>query len=398
MRRRQRLHALLVRLRRALPAVIVAIVANFALTRFGVLHGIERWVADTELSLSSRVATDVAVVAITDADYDEIFEGRSPLKPQKLHDLIDAIARSGARIIAVDIDTTHPDFHDFALDSKWPPIVWEREASTAGMQAGEIEPLDILGGQEGATFRQISGMPILLDDPTDQVTRLYTRCLETKIGPLPSFVRASVAAYKGGNAQEIARSCTGAADAERPRLISFFRFQDPVRAATVLAMDAAGTSNAALTGKLVLLGGSFRDFDRHTTALGTMPGFAVLANAIETELNGGGGLEAPRWELFALEVVASAILICLFHAASVRTMVIYGIPAALVLSVAFSVLAFRSSSRLLAFAPTVLAVLAFEVYEHIRHQALLAAFFPPAHHEHGSKRGKAGRNRGEAGP
>jgi hypothetical protein len=38
-----------------------------------------------------------------------------------------------------------------------------------------------------------------------------------------------------------------------------------------------------LSGKIVLLGGSYRDFDRHFTPLGTTTGVEILANAIQTE-------------------------------------------------------------------------------------------------------------------
>ena len=378
---RDRTRPALLRLRRALPVVIVAIIANFALARFGVLHGLEHWVTDIELKMWSQTASAVAIVTITDEDYDEIFNGRSPLDPDRLHELIAAIDASAPRVIGVDIDTTHEDFRRFTVDPGWRArIIWEREISTRGMQGGAIEPLDVLGGRDPSRNAS-SGIPVLLDDPEDKVTRLYTRCVDTKVGPQPSFVYASVQAYRNPKAQDIARSCRGQ-DADEPKFIRSFRQSQPLRAGHVLAKARSSKDtepDPELHDKLVLIGGTYRDFDRHFTPGGSQPGVVILANAIETELKGGGAAVVPRWKLFALEFVASAILICLFHAASVRTIVIYGIPAALVVSVAFSTAIFQSSSRLFSFAPTLLAVLAFEIYEHIRHKAILDAFSPSKH-------------------
>ena len=103
----------------------------------------------------------------------------SPLRAGKLHDLINAIALSRPAVIGVDIDTSHPQFRDFKIEGDWPPIIWERDISTNGqIVEGEEEPLDVLGGQNSNT-NQNSGIPILLVDPEDKATRLYTRCLRT---------------------------------------------------------------------------------------------------------------------------------------------------------------------------------------------------------------------------
>jgi CHASE2 domain-containing sensor protein len=375
---RDRIRSLLTRLRRALPAIVLAVIGNFALARLGVLHGLEHWVLDLELIASGEKASNVVVVNISDADYDELFGARSPLDPHKLHSLIDAIAKSKPRIIGVDIETTHPDFRAFIIDPSWPPVLWERDVSTAGIGEASIEPLDILGAQN-PTLNASSGIPILLDDPDDKVTRFYVRCIKTAMGPLPSFVHAAALGYNRQDPGRIAQSCRVHTD-DHPTFIRYFlRDRGPLNATQLIALSAAQRDDddvpfPALTDKLVLLGGSYRGLDRHFTPIGSQPGVLVLANAIETELNGGTVSPLPRWKLFALELVASAILVFMFHATSTRFILIFGLPAVLVFSFTLSAIVFDSSARFVNFAPMLLVVLAFEIYEHVRHKLIHDAF------------------------
>jgi CHASE2 domain-containing sensor protein len=127
--------------------------------------------------------------------------------------------------------------------------------------------------------------------------------------------------------------------------------------------------------KIVLIGGTYRDLDRHYSPIGVLPGVAVLANAIDTELEGGAVKASPRWVLFGLEFLASALLVLLFHqyAMSPGMALAWGVPLTVVLSLIFSFFSFHTFSRFVNFAPTLLAVLIFEVYEYVRHESILGA-------------------------
>src|ERR1700738_2938749 len=165
---------------RSVAWILLAILCTYFLNRLEMLQGLERVVLDWEMTTSRRASGDIAIVGISDLEYDEMFGGRSPLDPVQLRNLINALARSKPKAIGIDIDTSHPQFRNFKPDPSWPPIVWERDILNAA-SGKEIEPADILGGQDPA-LNEGSGIPALLDDPLDKVTRLYSRCIDTKAG------------------------------------------------------------------------------------------------------------------------------------------------------------------------------------------------------------------------
>jgi CHASE2 domain-containing sensor protein len=210
----------LIRLGRAFPAIILAILCTYAINRLGMLHAAERVIHDWEMTANRRLTTDIVIVEISDFEYDALFGGRSPLEPEKLRRLMDALARSKPRVIGVDVDTSHPDFRNLRQDPRWPTVIWERDiySSAAGE---EIEPVDILGGQD-PSLNAASGIPALLDDPQDKVTRLYTRCIATKAGLVPTFVFAVAEAFRDGNAARVAGLCSDArSDLLQPFFIRF---------------------------------------------------------------------------------------------------------------------------------------------------------------------------------
>jgi CHASE2 domain-containing sensor protein len=374
-----RLTILWKRLRKALPTILLAIVGTYILSRLGTLHGLERLVVDAEMAASPQQSADIRVVNITNEDYNNQFGGKPvSVHPLKLHDLIDAIAVSSPAVIAVDIDTSDPDFKRFHPDPKWPKVIWERDlASNDLAREAEIEPLDVLGGQN-PKFNLNSGIPQLYDDPEDKTTRLYQRCIETKAGPIPSFVYAVVAAYRGGNSE-----CENEPDAMQPFFIRYsLRPETSLyqrSAAQVLGLSgrkAAGgqeTPIAEFKGKIVLLGGTYRDFDRHPTPIGTLPGIVVLANAIESELTDKPVKALSRTWLFALELLSSSLLVVLFTLFPLTPVRLFafGLLVSAVISLGLSYLSFHTLSRFANFAPTLLAVLVFEIYEHVRHESIV---------------------------
>ncbi len=372
---------------RALPTIIIAIAGTYVLSRRGTLHGLERMALDAEMAASPHSSSSICLVEITDTDYDSVFNGESPLRAGKLHDLINAIALSRPAVIGVDIDTSHPQFRDFKIEGDWPPIIWERDISTNGqIVEGGRGAADVLGGKTLTQIR-ILAFPILLVDPEDKATRLYTRCLRTKAGLEPTFVYALSTAYRSAvsNANLSPRNiCEGKKDATTQALFINYALR---RGSTLYEKDAAqvlglvdkeknsGQSQIVpdFLNKIVLVGGTYRDFDRHFTPVGELPGVVVLANAVETELEGGAVEASPRWVLFGLEFFASALLVLLFHQYTMKPGIALacGIPLTIVISLIFSFISFHTFSRFVNFAPTLVAVLIFEVYEYVRHESIL---------------------------
>jgi CHASE2 domain-containing sensor protein len=376
--------------------IVLAMLGTYLLSLSGALHGIENWLLKIELSLGPRAESSIKIVMISDVGYQNLFGGKSPLNQNKLHDLIDAIARSNPKVIAVDIDTSDPSFHAFKVEPSWrKKVVWERDISAASQdQERQMQPLDILGGQDQKD--RISGIPVLLDDPEDKVTRYYTQCVETKFArePVPSFVTAVTAAFLDKIAQ--LTSICAQPNATKPILIRYSLDESALLAARVIELSdkKSGKEPAipSLEHQLVLLGGDYLYSDRHFTPLGVKPkpGVLILANAIQTELDAeqyNNRLYAvPKWGLLLTEFVVAAIcgvvIVTVFHRIkiSLTKMIIFGIlfwlPLAFAVAAMLSLVFFRNWSRLPSFAPTLIAVLLFEIYEHVRHESILRAITP----------------------
>jgi CHASE2 domain len=389
------------RLGRAFGFIILAIICTYTFNRLGLLHRPERAVLDWEMTgggqkinewlerlgipvRSGRTMSDIAVVTISNVEYNSFFLGHSPLDPTKLRKLVDAIARNHPTAIAVDIDTSHPDFRDLKPDKNWPPNIWERDILNTA-DAGEIEPTDILGGQD-PSLNSRAGIPLLLDDAEDKETRLYTRCIETKGAVLePSFAFAAAEVYRSGNLARITELCRkNDADSKQQFFIQWSHWR-PIAAGQVLAHSDTkkngGEEQAlpALYKKLVLLGGTYLDVDRHFTPVGRIPGVFVLANAIQSELDSPVRAYSP-WMLFILEFSAGTTLLVILRLGnfSLGKTLLFGLPMAFGLSLVFSLATLIESGglqqyvhvALANFVPTLLAVLMFEIFEHMRREAI----------------------------
>ena len=257
-----------------------------------IVNFISKNIFQSRSSLLPQPISNLIVVDISDSDYDKTFKGRSPLDQQKLHLLIDAIAKNNPRLIAVDIDTSDQSFRDFKIDKKWPLLIWERDiligqqeraSSTnsraiADAQENEIVPLDVLAGRDPLKLNIRSGIPELRDDSADGVTRFYTRCVATAAGSVPSFVKAVAA-----EGQSDQMKCEDDADTKLLYYITYSNIYGSEKNIAAEAVLNDELPEHQLDGKIVLLGGSYRDFDRHLTPLGTKTGVEILANAIQTE-------------------------------------------------------------------------------------------------------------------
>ncbi len=96
-------------LRSATWLILGVTVATFFLHHFGWLNPLETTSLDFLVRLREPVKPKyVWLVAITDQDYADprLFKKTSPLDPQRLRELISAVAMLKPRVIGVDVDTT----------------------------------------------------------------------------------------------------------------------------------------------------------------------------------------------------------------------------------------------------------------------------------------------------
>src|ERR1700674_5366713 len=303
------------RVLRLLPGILFALLTVFLFSRVGMLHKLQTFVIDTGMRLNNPPQeSDVVIIDITDEDYNKIFQGRRPLDPITLQSLIQSLAIGKPKVIGVDIDTSSLQFRSLKIDDHWPPVVWEREPKTPPESINErLEPLDVLGGQD-PSLNSNSGLPVLIEDSEDKVTRRYRRLVNTTLGPLPSFTWSIIT--KAGNEKTLTLSASPDDD-------FFIRYSpDPSgvhRITTTASQILDLTKNDTLArdnilrDKVVLLGGTYLGQDRHDTPLGTLNGVEILAQVVETELQGGGDRSPTKLMMFLMEVFEGILLVILFE-------------------------------------------------------------------------------------
>jgi CHASE2 domain-containing sensor protein len=300
-------------LRRTIPLVIGIGILNFLLASFGILRPMQLGVLDTWLRIRALRPDpkNIVVVAITNDDYQSLFNAISPLDASKLRKLIDAIALGRPKVIGVDIDTSDARFKELQLDPQWPPVVWASVPEQLDKVRFTVQP--VLGGAGGPAQ---SGVALLPQE--DNYVRDYVRQVVTDHGILDSFPVTIARLYRG-SPEELALS-KNTWDSER--LLDFwgapdqaYRF-DTYSASTVLR-GAQGTrwqSEGVLTDKIVLLAGVYEaGRDRYQTPVGVMSGTEILAEAIETELHGGGARPPSEPLLFILNAVVGVALILVYE-------------------------------------------------------------------------------------
>lgn len=365
-------HSLIRRLLRASPVIISVSLITFLLGQFGLLSRYETTVLDTWLKLKMpRDVEELVVVEIPDEDYAAIFHQTSPLDPGALHELIDCIAKGRPALIAVDIDTSAPAYAGFAIPAGWPTIVW---ASDAVQQSGSrsLLPLPVLGRPHGEEGSALSGLSLLPQD-SDGVFRRYLPAFpggrENEF--LSSFPRAVAKAYAGERMRE---------DGEEEEVIlnfsgdrySFRRIQ----ASLVRQLSSAPgwSSQSPIRGKICLLGGTYRAArDEYPTPLGPMAGVHLMAQAIATDLRGGGIRHANEWLMVFLEVLGGYLLVLIHHRFSLRAAVIISLIGIPFIALTACYLAFSSFGLWANAVPIFVAVLIHQLYEHANEYRKMAA-------------------------
>jgi CHASE2 domain-containing sensor protein len=304
------------RLRAALSVAGVTILALLLLTKTELFGEFEAAARDAQARLlSPRESDRIVVVEIDETDYDSLFGARSPLAPDVVQAIIDAVLASGPRAIGVDLETSHESYEAMVLPSDGPPIVWAREVEpcelletsshdSASCHHGMLAPRPFLGGhEEGHRF----GLATLPFDHGGTIRR-YQRVVETTGGPMPTFAWA-LREVSGGEP-------AGAADTGLRGIT--FRPGEPLRvpARTVLSWAAdsiAGATSGILHDRIVLVGGTYRAArDEYHTPLGAMPGVDILAQVLETELEGGGTPTPSTLRLLLVQSLFVIVLVALF--------------------------------------------------------------------------------------
>jgi CHASE2 domain-containing sensor protein len=354
--------SLLERTFKSIPAVLIGVVLTFALSRSGFFRQLETYALDTQVRLQgSAEDSDLIIVRIDDADYASLFHEKSPLDQASLQKLISAIAAGKPRVIAVDIDTSAPEFRDLHPAPEWPKVVWARNGIYSNID-GKYHLTQLLGQQEPPV---LSGLVILQLDP-DGAIRRYPRLCETDHGLIDSFPWVVAKEFDPVEAARRKPDTSGlfikfAGDNEGSHRLHF-------TASRIMELaDGPGwQSESPIKDKIVILGGAYGATDEHDTPLGWMLGSEALAYAIETELQ-GGGLSPPSPILITAlgGIVGVALLLMFQHFTPPKAFLIslFAIP---VLGMLGSLLTFKTMAFWAYFVPIPLAVLGQEVYAKVK--------------------------------
>jgi CHASE2 domain-containing sensor protein len=345
--------------------VILAICAlTFTAEHAGLLDRFENAGLDAfNILMAPKDPSNIVLIGIDDADYQKQFSGRSPLDPEKLHDLIDAIARGCPRVIGVDINTSSQDFQKMRIEPGWPPIVWGQDMDSSG---GYHQPIPVLGGRPLRENMDRAGIAALPQD-SDGVIRRYARYFRT--GP-ESRSKVSSFPWQIRQAARNIRDEPADSDDPEPLRLNFagerYSFS-PLSADNVLRVSKgegwAGT-DGPLRDKIVLLGGTYREArDSYVTPVGTMAGMQLMAQAVESEF--GGGIRLPNL-LFALliDILIGFVLVYFHHQFRPSTALILSLLALPVLSIVGSFLSFGTFALWFNFVPVMIGVLIHQLYNH----------------------------------
>jgi CHASE2 domain-containing sensor protein len=362
------------RIPRILIGLLVVLGLVFGVSSLGALHKLDAFVHDTKMRLNHPPAeSEVAVVIINDDDYRKLFKGKSPLDPFELQRIINAIALGKPRIIGVDIVNTDEQFRAVELTSWWPPIIWYRESQLvppqeqaehgAHNEQGLVEAFSVLGGK-GPEYDANSGLPLLIEDAEDRVTRRYRRMIATTEGLLPSFPWAIVSKLPPDKARGLKASTDDLFIRYSLDKDGTHRFTPTASIVLELAKGGLPADNP-FKDKIVLLGGSYLNADKHDTPIGVMNGVEILAQVVETELQGGGDKAPNKFTTHLLEIFEGAIAIILFQFFQryrFSKALLLNLSMIFLTSLLCSYVAFGSPWRIAYFLPLLLLLI---LYEHI---------------------------------
>lgn len=364
--------------------VIVAITAGtFLLSSSGMLDHFETAGLDAFNLLKQPVdPLNVVIVAITDDDYQsEPFHSISPLNVGGVQEVLNAIALARPRVIGVDLDTSDVRFKELHAPPGDIQIVWGRDARLLKeSKTFALEP--VLGGRDPESF----GVALLPIDG-DGIVRRYRREFPGSGGIAPSFPWAVIEKACGEHPEKYCAKVDKAEQEHETLLLNFagqrFAFE-PLSTGNLrlAAMGPEWTKSSPLLNKIVILGGNYHAArDSQVTPVGTMEGVQLMAQAIETELTGGGIRRVNEYQAILLDLLSGALLVYFSYRFpnQLGKALLLSLIALVILPLVFSYLAFSTLGRWFNFVPVLVGVLLHELYEHGKEYGELRAAHAAKH-------------------
>ena len=316
--------------RNNLIALVVISLFVSMLEHWGWLSGFENTALDSFLLAGrSRPSKDIYIVEITEDDYRDIFQGRSPLDVAEVRRILTLVQQGSPSVIGVDLDTYSSEYSK----GNFPEAVWVRDALSNCEQDADLEgtgkdrPSTHAKGLRrfgflGGHFTEIeksgrvettprSGLSLFPLD-RDGVVRRYRAAYfsdqsdppSSRKGLVDSFPQAVLIAHRtargamvrepGESPRPTHEAHSGSGHEEEGLILNFSgdRYDFPrmsVRQLKQAAERPFWSTSSPLRGRIVLVGGTYRAArDLYFTPVGPRYGVEITAQAIQSELSGGG--------------------------------------------------------------------------------------------------------------
>lgn len=355
-----------------IPILLLALLVSTAMHRTHLLDRLENFHLDFLFSLQRKqVSESIAIVWITEDDYQNktLFGGVSPLNSQKIRDLIRATARSGARLIVVDLDTsswTSDDRESAASAARAgssPRLVWAR---TGWFENSDFHPDPL----RGKTAESCEAVPAVIPDQSHTIRRYRTFVYEepshTLVPGMPVVV------HRLANDTSLSCAPENLEKADRDRLIDFagggMNFAHATAEEVLADADSPAWRNFnPLKNKIVFIGGAFREArDSHVTPLGEKPGVDLMADSVVSVSQGITAMD--DLVVLCMDFVfglAVLVITCYFPAAWVWPSLTFGYPLSLIIA---SVISYGAKRYFISIVPVVAALVLERLFEHrLRH-------------------------------
>jgi CHASE2 domain-containing sensor protein len=317
---------------------------------------------------SQHDPTNIVIVAITDDDYRTLFHNSSPLDPQVLSRIIDGIAVGQPVVVGVDLDTSGNSFERFNSSTDWPPVVWAEDARQQGHDLIPVLSNALDNARPGADTTGLAQVP----EDSDGVVRRYVREFSSGNMRVKSFPWAVVEACArarpslcGDSTHLLSLPLEGGLylnfAGERYNF-AFLSAGDVLK----IAGEDGWKTNGPLKGRIALLGGSYSaGRDRYVTPVGQMSGVQLNAQAIESELKGGGIRAFNKVSAICLEIVCGFVLVSVhYRFRHVALMPLWIVLGSFPLFCLCSYIAFSTLSRWVNFFPMLLGIMIHELHDH----------------------------------
>ena len=314
-----------------------------------------------------EVSKDIFLVTVTDDDYNQIFDGISPLAPAKMNDILSAILENHPKALGVDFDTS--SWKDINVPvHEGTTIVWARELISAGGQTQ-------LGGMPTrAAPSDCYGVPSYVPDD-DSVIREYLKSAVGSDRLYPTVPVNLAAAFQNSPCIVEQPFKDGKKPGDVPRML--INYAGDARAFNRLSAGALlqlrGSGAHPLKDKLVLFGGSYRAArDAYPTPMGYLDGVVILAQTAQSLLP-GHELRTERGGVLGSWMAIQSYVILLVG---------YFLPKGWRLAITLFTgpidaffgnwIWFYTGATFLSFVPYLVSLLAHQTYDHIKDYRALA--------------------------